>query len=119
VRDVLQVFYRVDRRREGKTLDLLDIFASVRHSHNRCREACCCCWVGAPVGVFLQLFLCLQRYEELKTDVFRIEKHLLRALGFVMHVEHPHKFVLNYLQILECSKNPQLMQEAWSLTNDR
>ena len=41
---------------------------------------------------------------------------MLRAFGFVTHVEHPHKFVLSLLQILEVSS---LLQEAWNLTNDR
>jgi len=60
---------------------------------------------------------CAQRFENLKQDVFRIEKSMLRAFGFVTHVEHPHKFVLSLLQILEVS--PDLLQEAWNLTNDR
>jgi hypothetical protein len=58
----------------------------------------------------------LQRFEHLKQDVFRVEKSMLRAFGFVTHVEHPHKFVLSLLQILEVSS---LLQEAWNLTNDR
>ena len=28
------------------------------------------------------------------------ERHMLRAFGFVVHVEHPHRFVLNYCQML-------------------
>ena len=38
-------------------------------------------------------------------------------MGFVCHVEHPHKFISNYLAILETS--PELRQEAWNLANDR
>ena len=43
---------------------------------------------------------------------------MLRELGFILHVDHPHKTVLNYLSnaILDAE---DLMQEAWNLTNDR
>ena len=58
----------------------------------------------------------LQRFEHLKQDVFRVEKSMLRAFGFVTHVEHPHKFVLSLLQILDIQS---LEQDAWNLTNDR
>ena len=38
-------------------------------------------------------------------------------MGFVCHVEHPHKFISNYLAILESP--PELRQEVWNLANDR
>ena len=46
------------------------------------------------------------------------ERAMLRELGFILHVDHPHKTVLNYLSgaILNAE---ELMQEAWNLTNDR
>jgi hypothetical protein len=44
----------------------------------------------------------LQRYEEQKQQAVKAERHMLRAFGFVLHVEHPHRFVLNYCQMLEC-----------------
>lgn len=59
----------------------------------------------------------LQRYEELKIDLIRTERHLLKEMGFICHVEHPHKFIINYLLQLEAP--PELMQEAWNLANDR
>ncbi|CAF2045313.1 unnamed protein product [Brassica napus] len=37
-------------------------------------------------------------------------------LSFVCHVEHPHKFISNYLATLETP--PELRQEAWNLAND-
>eukprot|EP01018_Ginkgo_biloba_P026104 Gb_04195 [translate_table: standard] len=37
-------------------------------------------------------------------------------MGFICHVEHPHKFILNYLAQLEAP--PELRQEAWNLAND-
>ncbi|CAI0411667.1 unnamed protein product [Linum tenue] len=38
-------------------------------------------------------------------------------MGFVCHVEHPHKFISNYLVTLDTP--PELRQEAWNLANDR
>ncbi|KAK2450334.1 arginine-rich cyclin [Trifolium repens] len=37
-------------------------------------------------------------------------------MGFICHVEHPHKFISNYLATLETP--PKLRQEAWNLAND-
>ena len=45
-----------------------------------------------------------QKYEELKRDLILVERYMLREFGFIMHVDHPHKFVLNYLTILDVSK---------------
>ncbi|CAN1237782.1 CYCL1-1 [Linum grandiflorum] len=39
-------------------------------------------------------------------------------MGFVCHVEHPHKFISNYLATLGAA-SPELSQEAWNLANDR
>ena len=48
---------------------------------------------------------------------------MLRAFGFIVHVEHPHKLVLNHLHLMLRGDDEQhphpLMQEAWNLTNDR
>ncbi|KAL2634673.1 hypothetical protein R1flu_006152 [Riccia fluitans] len=83
IRDVLNVVHRMERRREGLSLDLLDPFS--------------------------------KKYEEMKTDLITTERHLLKEMGFICHVEHPHKFIINYLSQLEAG---QLMQEAWSMAND-
>ncbi|KAL7209578.1 hypothetical protein ACSBR1_031184 [Camellia fascicularis] len=53
----------------------------------------------------------------MKMDLNRTERHLLKKMGFICHVEHPHKFISNYLAALETS--PKLRQEAWNLANDR
>eukprot|EP00250_Pteridium_aquilinum_P020944 c24995_g4_i1 orf=32-1396(+) len=81
---VLNVFNRMECRRENKPLELLDPFS--------------------------------KRCEELKIDLIRTERHLLKEMGFICHVEHPHKFIINYLLQLEAP--PELMQEAWNLAND-
>ncbi|KAL4625987.1 hypothetical protein ACB092_05G064100 [Castanea dentata] len=58
-----------------------------------------------------------QKYHDLKIGLSRTERRVLKEMGFVCHVEHPHKFISNYLAILETP--PELRQEAWNLANDR
>ena len=50
-------------------------------------------------------------------DLIRTERHLLKEMGFICHVEHPHKFISNYLATLGTPL--ELRQEAWNLANDR
>jgi hypothetical protein len=57
------------------------------------------------------------KYLEMKTALIRTERHLLKEMGFICHVEHPHKFIMSYLKALEAPV--ELMQEAWNLANDR
>ena len=41
---------------------------------------------------------------------------MLREVGFMMFIDLPHKYILNYLKLLE---GPQeLAQSAWSYAND-
>ncbi|XP_073221641.1 cyclin-L1-1-like isoform X1 [Cicer arietinum] len=57
-----------------------------------------------------------KKYVELKMELSRTERHILKEMGFICHVEHPHKFISNYLATLETP--PELRQEAWNLAND-
>ncbi|CAM6038183.1 unnamed protein product [Sphagnum compactum] len=57
-----------------------------------------------------------QKYFEMRTALIRTERHLLKEMGFICHVEHPHKFIMSYLKALEAPV--ELMQEAWNLAND-
>ncbi|CAN1323153.1 CYCL1-1 [Linum perenne] len=57
-----------------------------------------------------------KKFAELKVELSRTERHILKEMGFVCHVEHPHKFISNYLVTLETP--PELRQEAWNLAND-
>eukprot|EP00850_Spirogloea_muscicola_P009143 SM000050S17068 [mRNA] locus=s50:757989:760403:- [translate_table: standard] len=84
IRDVVNVFYRVDLRRHNLPLVLLE-----------------------PLS---------KQYDEMKTDLIRTERHLLKEMGFVCHVEHPHKYIFNYLNQLGVAD--ELKQDAWSLAND-
>ncbi|OZC08240.1 hypothetical protein X798_04719 [Onchocerca flexuosa] len=57
-------------------------------------------------------------YVDLKNQVIKAERKLLNALGFVVHVNHPHKLIYAYLHALGATSNHELMQKAWSYMND-
>ncbi|XP_019150841.1 PREDICTED: cyclin-L1-1-like [Ipomoea nil] len=57
-----------------------------------------------------------QKYVDLKADLIRTERHLLKEMGFICHVEHPHKFISNYIATL--GMPDKLRQEALYLAND-
>ncbi|XP_022860522.1 cyclin-L1-1-like [Olea europaea var. sylvestris] len=58
----------------------------------------------------------LKKYVNLKANLIRTERHLLKGMSFICHVEHPRKFMSNYLATL--GTPPKLRQEAWNLAND-
>jgi len=59
-----------------------------------------------------------QGYINTKGQVIKAERRILKELGFCVHVKHPHKIVVMYLQVLECEKNQTLVQTAWNYMND-
>ncbi|TSL47680.1 Cyclin-L1 [Bagarius yarrelli] len=59
-----------------------------------------------------------QNYINTKNQVIRAERRVLKELGFCVHVKHPHKMIVMYLQVLECEKNQTLVQTAWNYMND-
>ncbi|GBP64809.1 Cyclin-L2 [Eumeta japonica] len=59
-----------------------------------------------------------QNYIELKNQVIKAERRILKELGFCVHVKHPHKLIVVYLQLLTYEKNKQLMQLSWNYMND-
>lgn len=56
------------------------------------------------------------RYDVIKTEVVRTERHMLRAFGFIVNVEHPHRFVLTFGQLLGLERD--VLQVGWTLAND-
>ncbi|KAL2914273.1 hypothetical protein HK105_206219 [Polyrhizophydium stewartii] len=58
------------------------------------------------------------KYTAIKNDMMDGEMHLLAKLGFNVHVQHPHGFMINYLQSLDLTSNKELMQRAWNYLND-
>lgn len=59
-----------------------------------------------------------QNYITLKTQVIKAERRVLKELGFCVHVKHPHKIIVMYLQVLSLEKNKPLMQLSWNYMND-
>uniref|UniRef100_A0A3Q3L985 Cyclin L1a n=1 Tax=Mastacembelus armatus TaxID=205130 RepID=A0A3Q3L985_9TELE len=59
-----------------------------------------------------------QNYINTKNQVIKAERRVLKELGFCVHVKHPHKIIVLYLQVLECEKNQTLVQTAWNYMND-
>ncbi|KAG8445258.1 hypothetical protein GDO86_010149 [Hymenochirus boettgeri] len=54
-----------------------------------------------------------QSYINTKNHVIKAERRILKELGFCVHVKHPHKIIVMYLQVLECERNQTLVQTAW------
>ncbi|XP_037938671.1 cyclin-L1 isoform X2 [Teleopsis dalmanni] len=59
-----------------------------------------------------------QFYTNLKTQVIKAERLVLKELGFCVHVKHPHKLIVMYLQVLKYEKHEMFMQMAWNFMND-
>ncbi|XP_051176358.1 cyclin-L1 isoform X1 [Leptopilina boulardi] len=59
-----------------------------------------------------------QNYVGLKNQVIKSERRVLKELGFCVHVKHPHKIIVMYLQVLGYEKNKGLMQQSWNYMND-
>lgn len=57
-------------------------------------------------------------YTNLKTQVIKAERRVLKELGFCVHVKHPHKLIVMYLQVLKYEKHEKLMQMSWNFMND-
>lgn len=59
-----------------------------------------------------------QNYVQKKTQVIKAERRVLKELGFCVHVKHPHKLIVMYLQALGFEKHHQMMQMSWNYMND-
>ena len=57
-------------------------------------------------------------YIELKARVIKLERRLLKELGFCVHVKHPHKSIVVFLKVLGLDTNRDLVQTAWNYMND-
>ncbi|KAK4878121.1 hypothetical protein RN001_010627 [Aquatica leii] len=57
-------------------------------------------------------------YIQLKNQVIKAERRVLKELGFCVHIKHPHKIIVMYLQVLGYEKHQQLMQYSWNYMND-
>mmetsp|Transcript_38289 Transcript_38289/g.68342 ORF Transcript_38289/g.68342 Transcript_38289/m.68342 type:complete len:409 (-) Transcript_38289:1988-3214(-) len=60
-------------------------------------------------------------YFNMKKKIISYEYKILRELGFVLHVEHPHKFILFFCRMLadeDKEGNQKFAQTAWNILND-
>ncbi|KAF2077716.1 hypothetical protein CYY_000963 [Polysphondylium violaceum] len=57
-----------------------------------------------------------QHYWDLKGDVIAAEFEILREFGFMVSVDYPHKYILNYMKLLD--KSTELAQKSWNYLND-
>lgn len=61
-----------------------------------------------------------QNYINLKNQVIKAERRILKELGFCVHVKHPHKLIVVYLKYLgfDEEENKEMLQLAWNYMND-
>lgn len=59
-----------------------------------------------------------QAYFNLKNAIIKAERRILKELGFCVHVKHPHKIIITYLQILDSQTNRALARMSWNYMND-
>lgn len=61
-----------------------------------------------------------EAYAVRRERVIRAEREILKELGFVLYIEHPHKFLLNYVRLLTTDEatSARLAQYAWNFLND-
>ena len=57
-------------------------------------------------------------YVSLKRNVINAERRVLKDLGFCVHIKHPHKLIVMYLQLLRADQNTKFVQMSWNFMND-
>ncbi|KAL1920926.1 uncharacterized protein VTP21DRAFT_11561 [Calcarisporiella thermophila] len=65
-----------------------------------------------PMDQFSQIFY------DMKNAMIVSEMHILKRLGFDVHVRLPYGLMFNYLQVLELESHKELPQRAWNYLND-
>ncbi|GAB0198835.1 cyclin-L2 [Grus japonensis] len=84
--------------------DVINVFHRLRHLREKKK----------PVPLILD-----QEYVNLKNQIIKAERRVLKELGFCVHVKHPHKIIVMYLQVLECERNQHLVQTSWVASEAR
>lgn len=57
-------------------------------------------------------------YIRLKDSVIKAERRVLKELGFCVHMKHPHKLIVMYLQVLSFQDHQKFAQMSWNFMND-
>ncbi|KAJ3125541.1 Cyclin-L1 [Nowakowskiella sp. JEL0407] len=58
------------------------------------------------------------KYNQVKDAIYVAEINILAKLGFNVHVQLPHAFMINYLKALELDGDKIVCQMAWNYLND-
>ncbi|KAJ3191621.1 hypothetical protein HK101_007559 [Irineochytrium annulatum] len=58
-------------------------------------------------------------FDAYKECMIQAELQILCRLGFDVQVQHPHGYMINYLQSLGLAEDRVLLQTAWNYLNDR
>jgi len=69
-------------------------------------------------GKIIQPLILDPSYVRLKNDVTLAERRVLKELGFCVHVKHPHKIIVIYLQQLGYNNDKDFVQMSWNYMND-
>lgn len=59
-----------------------------------------------------------KNYSDLKNTVIKAERRILTVLGFVVHVNHPHKLIYAYMHVLKLLDRKDILYKAWNYMND-
>ncbi|KAG1653418.1 hypothetical protein FOA52_009127 [Chlamydomonas sp. UWO 241] len=60
-----------------------------------------------------------KEYQAAKDTIIRYEREVLRTFGFIVHADHPHNYIINYVRLLLGDRDgARLMQLSWDVAND-
>jgi len=59
-----------------------------------------------------------QHYIAQKNNIIKAERRVLKELGFCVHIKHPHKLIVMYIQLLGFEKDAKFIQMSWNFMND-
>ena len=114
-RHIVSVFDRLLKRRAGHVRPAsLTHFSKVSASFH-----CAHCTRPSFVIHFsiTSCISCFQRYIRIKGLLFITEAAMLKELGYLLYVEHPHNFIMHYIKVLE-PLPAEVAQRAWNFLND-
>eukprot|EP00092_Neocalanus_flemingeri_P007549 GFUD01008147.1.p1 GENE.GFUD01008147.1~~GFUD01008147.1.p1 ORF type:complete len:456 (+),score=150.47 GFUD01008147.1:93-1460(+) len=57
-------------------------------------------------------------YISLKNNIIKAERRVLKELGFCVHIKHPHKLIVMYMQLLGYEQHDKFVQMSWNFMND-